>query len=287
MKAETPHQTQEKGKNKRKNKHKQSFSISMMGVLLITLHFYSDYKYTARLLSISTNNQQLSVKSKLGVMVNVTNRTAATSSMTMASSCANISVHNTHTIQKKLHGGTYHVKYSGLFPKEEMALEQSILKRIETVCGCTHHFPKLFKPFSDNNTMISTHMGTPSQPLSHPPVGLQEEDAVEQVGTIIQCLYKSRVRHLDLMQASDNPCKNMVVKYHSRTNTYRISLFDFDIAAMDEIFQSLRLQKLSDEVASNFKDYLSFQHHHMMAICLGFKNYTLTESLAATTAILL
>jgi len=256
----------------------------MGGVLLITLQCYCVYKYTARLRSISTNNPQLSVKSKLRVMVNVTNRTAATSSMTMVSSCANISEHNTKTKRKKLHEGTYHVKYSGLSPKEEMALEQSILKRIEAVCGCTHHFPKLFKPFQ-NHTMLSTYVGTPWHPLSHPPVGLQEEDAVEQVGTIIQCLYKSRVRHLDMMQASDNACKNMAVHSHSSTNTYTIALFDFDIAAMDEIFRSPILQMLSDKVASNFKDYLLFQHHHMMTKCLGFKNYTLTESFAATAAI--
>ena len=151
---------------------------------------------------------------------------------------------------------------------EQMTLEQSILKRIKHTCGCTNHFPRLFKPFQ-NNTMISTNVGTPWYPMSHPPVGLQEDDAIEQAGTIIQCLHKSRVRHLDLMQATES-CKNMAVQHNTSTNTYTIALFDFDMAAMDEIFQSPKLQKLSDQVAINFNEYLSIQHRHMMTECLCF-----------------
>ena len=202
---------------------------------------------------------------------------------TVSSSCANISVHNTKRMRKRLHVGTYHMRWSGLVPTEEMALEQAILKRIEAVCGCTHHFPTLFQPYR-NTTMISTYVGTPGWPRSHPPVGLHEEEAIKQVGTIIHCLYKSRVRHLDLSSAGDNKCKNMAVQHHTRTNTYTIALFDFDMAAMDDIFQSPRLQRLSNKVASNFTEYLSIQHHHMMTTCLGFQNYTKMESLAATAS---
>ena len=113
-------------------------------------------------------------------------------------------------------------------------------------------------------------------------MGLHEEDAVEQVGIIIQCLHKSRIRHLDLIQATDNACKNMAVQHNKSTNTYTIALFDFDIAAMDEIFPSPKLQELSDQVAINFNDYLSIQHHHMMTKCLGFKNYTTTDAVAVS-----
>ena len=127
--------------------------------------------------------------------------------------------------------------------------------------------------------MISTNnVGTPWYPISHPPVGLQADDAIEQVGTIIQRLHKSCVRHLDLMQATEL-CKNMApVQHNTSTNTYTIALFDFDMAAMDEIFQSPKLQKLSDQVAINFNEYLSIQHRHMMTECLGFiKNYNQTN----------
>ena len=215
-------------------------------------------------------------------MVTVTNRTAASSSSSSSrttvssSSCANISVHNTKKIQKNLHKEPWRPGHTGISPKEQMALEQSILKRIEDTCGCTNHFPRLYKPFQ-NNTMISTNVGTPWYPMSHPPVGFQEDDVIEQVGTIIQCLHKSRVRHLDLMQATES-CKNMAVQHNTRTNTYTIALFDFDMAAMDEIFQSPKLQKLSDQVAINFNEYLSIQHRHMMTECLGFiKNYNQTN----------
>ena len=265
-----------KRKNKHKNKHKQGVARVILGFLLLTFLCYCVYENIVRLRCISNENQ-LSIASKL--LVTVTNRTAATASMTTASSCANISVHNTKTIQKNLHVGTRHARFSGLMPKEEMALEQSILKRIEVVCGCTKHFPRLLKPLQ-NHTMISTNVGTPWHPVSHPPVGLHEEDAVEQVGIIIQCLHKSRIRHLDLIQATDNACKNMAVQHNKSTNTYTIALFDFDIAAMDEIFPSPKLQELSDQVAINFNDYLSIQHHHMMTKCLGFKNYTTTDAFA-------
>ena len=244
----------------------------MMGLLLLAFSCYCVYENKLRLLSNSNENQS-SIASKLSVTA--TNRISATS-MTTVSSCANISVHNTQTIKKNLHRGTKHAEFSGLLPKEEMALEQSILKRIKEACGCTIHFPILFKPFR-NNTMISTYVGSRWHPISHPPVGLQEDDAVEQVGTIIQCLHKSRVRHLDLIQSNNNPCKNMAVQHNKSTNTYTIALYDFDMAAMDEIFPSPILQKLSDQVAINFNEYLSIQYHHMMTKCLGFKNYNQTD----------
>ena len=177
------------------------------------------------------------------------------------------------------------MQWSGLVPTEEMALEQAILKRIEAVCGCTDHFPRLLPPFR-NTIMITTEVGTPGRPRSHPPVGLHEEEAIQQVGTIIHCLYKSRVRHLDLSSAGDNKCKNMAVQHHTRTHTYTIALFDFDMAAMDDIFLSPKLQRISNKVASNFTEYLAIQHHHMMTTCLGFKNYTKLESLAATASMI-
>ena len=173
------------------------------------------------------------------------------------------------------------MQWSGLLPKEEMALEQAILKRIEAVCGCTDHFPRLLPPFR-NNILITTQVGTSWHTISQPPVGLRKEEAVEQLGTIIHCLHHSRIRHLDLIQS----CKNMAVQHHTRTHTYTIALFDFDMAAMDDIFLSPKLQRLSNKVASNFTKYLAIQHHHMMTTCLGFKNYTKLESLAATASMI-
>ena len=76
----------------------------------------------------------------------------------------------------------------------------------------------------------------------------------------------------------------MAIQHNKSTNTYTIAVFDFDIAAMNEIFQSPTLQQRSDQIAINFNEFLSIQHYRMMTMCLGFKNYSKTESFAVTAS---
>jgi len=147
----------------------------------------------------------------------------------------------------------------------EMELEKSVLLRIEESCGCTKHFPRLVA--SDNISMTSTYVGTPMSTTLFrelPIVGLQRESALEQVDSIIQCLNKSRVRHLDGVKT----CKNVAIM--KKNMNYTVALYDFDISSIDEIPLSEKIQNRFD-LAITFNDYLSRQHNYLMK-CLGFKN---------------
>merc|ERR1740139_449985 len=107
-----------------------------------------------------------------------------------------------------------------------MNLEISALRQVEKYCGHTNHFPKIIS--SNNISMTTTIVGIPIEQNPYAVQSLQFENSFEQVNTIIECLRKSRVRHLDTFPGMGG-CKNMAL---SKNKT--VGLYDFDISVIDE-----------------------------------------------------
>jgi len=171
------------------------------------------------------------------------------------------------TIQKGLHNRSTHY-HSGLSPMVEMALETSALRRIQKYCGHTNHFPIIVT--ADNKSMTSTSVGTPLDYKSGNDFlrshQIQFQDLLVQVNTIIECLRKSHVRHLDTLPGRGG-CKNIAL---SKNKT--IALFDFDISVIDEKPLSPPITKRFNKMGPTFEEYATRLRISMME-CF-FKNVT-------------
>jgi len=167
------------------------------------------------------------------------------------------------TIKKTLHIGNDHIQYSGLSPMAEMELEICALRRIEKYCGHTKHFPRIVT--ADNTSMTSTLVGTPVIKLNPLPK-LEFQDSFEQVNTIVECLRKSQVRHLDIFPRYNwGGSKNMAISDNDKT----IALFDFDISIIDEKPLSKIIASKQHKTGPTFEDY-AFKLRKSMMVYLGF-----------------
>jgi len=118
---------------------------------------------------------------------------------------------------------------------EAIELETQALKRINRACPNSTHFPQFIRV--SNGCLYSRDSGGTKLPGKGFNYGTMEPREMRrlraQMESIVSCLDKSKVRHLDMM------CKNMA--YNEQTKT--VALFDFDIATIDDKPTSEKIAK--------------------------------------------
>ena len=124
--------------------------------------------------------------------------------------------------------------WEGMSGPQAIALEHEALMRINNVCKDSPHFPQNVTLNGECITSYSTAPALPYEGLPYATLPLEKMRQLHpQIIKIASCLRQASVRHLDIM------CKNM--GYNKETNI--VTLFDFDIATVDDAPKSTNINE--------------------------------------------
>jgi len=167
-------------------------------------------------------------------------------------------------------------EWSGLDGAEALELEYQALSRISQFCTAEErlHFPKLLS-YERGKYLKQTNQGISlfDHPIQN--IGIDPLIALAQTRSILTCLQKANIFHLDFDTYPD-PCKNIVLSQEPGGNMV-VSLIDFDIAVVGN-------EPLSPELKTKLRPYAgswdNYYHHFNKTVvdkCLLGKRQTRTN----------